>query len=139
MTLLCGKCHDLVTRGFISKEKVQEAMHQLECREARFAVGAFDMGSRFPVIQLGDSTFDSDGDLVLFEMDGVDLLKISSPEQPGGPFRPSVSFYDMDEAPVLTIPENERRANTTTWDIEVQGQTITIRRERGQVDLPPKN
>lgn len=139
ITLLCGSCHDQVTRGVISDDTVRRAMHNPTCLQKGYSFGCFDMGPTFPPIQFANNTFISDGDFTLIEVNDVDLFRLSSPEQTGGPYRLSASFFDRDEKPTLTIDENEWQVSAGTWDVKVAGRTITVYRSPGHVALQLTN
>ncbi|MDH3292806.1 MAG: hypothetical protein OER95_00620 [Acidimicrobiia bacterium] len=66
---------------------------------------------------------------------GVEVLKVSPPEDRGGPFQLSGRFFDSDESEVLRIVNNEIEVNSGSWDVEQVGQKITIRKQRGEITL----
>jgi hypothetical protein len=45
IVLLCGWCHDLVTRGLLSKDSVKEKAENPKCKESGFSFGPFDIGN----------------------------------------------------------------------------------------------
>lgn len=135
MTLLCGSCHDQVTRGIYSKEKVKEAMLNPKCKQKGFTFGAFDIGRDVPSIQFGSSLFTSQSGLVLFEIEGEDLLAFEPPEIPSGPFLLSASLYDKDEKLFFSVEKNEWKGDVDNWDIEIEGRRITIRQKNMDVLL----
>lgn len=139
ITLLCGSCHDMVTRGAISPETVRRAMQNPRCLQEGYSFGSLDMGPSFPPIEFAGNTFLSDGDFTLIEVGDVDLVRLASPEQQGGPYRLSASFFDRNQQPTLTIEDNEWRASSGTWDVRVTGRDITIYRGPGQVALQLTN
>jgi hypothetical protein len=139
MTLLCGSCHDQVTRGIISKEKVIEAMAQPKCKQKGFTFGFFDIGRKPPVVQFGNSIFESDDDFVLFDVNGKDLLRFNAPVEPNEPFTLTASFYDKEQAFIFGIVRNEWKGNVSSWDIETVGKTITIRCGPGNIALQITN
>ncbi len=135
MTLLCGSCHDQVTRGIYSKEKVKEAKLNPKCEQKGFTFGAFDIGTNMPSIRFGTSLFSSPSGLVLFEIEGKDLLVFEPPEKSGGPFLLSASLYDEHENLFFSVERNEWKGDVGNWDIEIEGQRITIRQKSRDVLL----
>jgi len=125
ITLLCAGCHDLVTRGLLSKATVKRLMRAPKCHEDGFSFGPFDVGSSWPRIRLGPVTLERVG--VVLRAAGTDVLRIDPPEQDGAPFRISARLTNRSGNEALTIVENEWRSASGNWDVEVVGPRITIR------------
>jgi hypothetical protein len=66
---------------------------------------------------------------------GDDLLSIQGPEELGGPYRISGTFYNRDGALMAQIIENEWIARLENFDVEIVGQTTTVRRGPGDLAL----
>jgi hypothetical protein len=56
MALLCGSCHDKVTRRQWSKDKIKEARANPICLESGFSSEWFDYGTEAPTIVVGGAT-----------------------------------------------------------------------------------
>ena len=56
IALLCGSCHDRVTRGALSKETVKRWALHPRAKELGFSFGPFDIGLHRPVIVAGTLT-----------------------------------------------------------------------------------
>jgi hypothetical protein len=124
ITLLCAGCHDLVTRGILSKDTVKGLMATPKCREAGFSFGPLDVGESFPTVQIGPVTLERVG--VVVRAAGDDVLRIDPPEQAGAPYRISARLTNQSGDETLTIVENEWRSSAGNWDVEVVGPRITI-------------
>lgn len=134
MTLLCGTCHDYVTRGLWSKETIQTAMGNPKCLEEGFSFGPFDIGrNSSPVVVLGTITWVDTP--IIIQAPAVTLLRIDPPEDTNAPFRLSGVFYDGEGHEIFRIVENEWQSPTDNWDVEIEGQRITIRRALGEIIL----
>jgi len=133
ITLLCGNCHGLVTRGFLSNEAVKRHNRSPQCLEDGFSYGPFDIGEKSPEVILGKMTFINTP--IILEIFGKPLLMIESPEELGTPFRISATFHDKSGNEIFRIVRNEWQGFASNWDIETQGPRIIIRRGPGQIAL----
>ena len=131
MALLCGTCHDNVTKEIWSKEKIKRALASPKCLEKGFSFGAFDIGYEHPQIVLGSTTIIDTYNLI--EVFGESLLKIEPPEEIGSPFRISASFYDQFGNKIFRIVQNEWQSYANNWDVEITGARITIRHAPKQI------
>lgn len=133
ITLLCGGCHDNVTRKFWSKDKVR--MHDASpfCIKRGHAIDAFDISTVHPVIRIGPTTWIDTWSIL--EVMGEQVLAIKPPEEAGGPYLLSGKLSDDSASDLLIIDENEWKASSTQWDCEVDGNTLVIRRKRGEILL----
>lgn len=142
ITLLCGACHDRVTRRLLSKESVLAAMQKPRSLQAGFSFGPFDVGNEHPDVFLGP--FRAIRTHTIIRVFGDPILAVDPPEAQGAPFRLSAMLCDHQEREILRIVENEWQAPTTNWDVEVVGPRITIRRGSRDIALilrtdPPKS
>lgn len=133
IVLLCGTCHDLVTKGLLSKETVKQKAKNPKCKESGFSFGPFDIGSDPPEIVLG--TIIARNAKTLIRICGDDVFTIRAPEQHGGPFILDARFFDADNSPILDIVANEWRSSSDNWDVEVKGPRISIRKALGNFAL----
>lgn len=125
IALLCGSCHDQVTRGNIAKAAVRRqrlAPHREShpWPHSRF----YPEAESFPVF-LGGAQFFSPR--TVLRILGHDLLSIREPEREDGPIRLSAEFHNNNGEKVLVIDENECTFNPHSWDIETSGNLYTIR------------
>ena len=119
IALLCGTCHDLVTRGLLSESTVRELSRNPKSLETGFSYGPFDIGKQHPSVTLGHSTWvRTQIILQVFEMP---LLKVEPPEVAGTPFRLSGLFYDKSGKLIFQIQQNECKGPISNWDMEAKG------------------
>jgi hypothetical protein len=133
IALLCGGCHDRVTRGVLSKDTVKNCLRQPKCRELGFSFGPFDIGPGFPEIVIGTFTGRMTGALI--EINGEKVFSISPPETDRAPFRIYASLRDREGNDILGIEDNEWKTPTTNWDVEVVGRRITVRSGARDISL----
>ena len=126
MVLLCGGCHDRVTRGWLSKESVTVAASTPKAREKGFSFGPFDFGGTHPDVFAG--TFRAIETRVIIQVFGDPILQVAPSEDEGGPFRLSALLQDSHGTEILRIVDNEWRAPVENWDVEISGPRIIIRR-----------
>jgi hypothetical protein len=129
IVLLCGACHDRVTRGLLSKRSMKEIAKNPKCTESGFSFGPFDVGCDPPEIMLG--TILARNAKTLIRICGDDVFSISQPEDSGGPFRLDARFFDANSKAILDIVANEWRSSAENWDVEVVGSRISIRKALG--------
>lgn len=133
ITLLCHQCHGKVTRKFLSKDTVKEAMKRPFCKRAGYASEFLDIGRTSPKVVFGGVTL-TNCDIPI-EVNGTPLFEIKEAEEAGGPFRLSANFYNSHGTPSLQIIDNEWRALDSNWDVETVGGVITIRDAPRHVSL----
>lgn len=133
IVLLCGACHDRVTRKLLSKESIKSGARNPKCREYGFSFGPFDIGSDPPEIVLG--TIVARNAKTLIRICGDDVFSVHSPEEKGGPFILDARFFDVDGRPILDIIANEWRSSSNNWDVEITGPRIIIRKALGHFAL----
>lgn len=126
IALLCGRCHDKVTRRLIAKETVLQHLAQPKARERGYSDDAFAITSPKPMIEFCGTVFQ--GVKTIVAMMGVEILTVAPPECPNAPMRISALFCDQQGNEVLRIVDNEWFSSARTWDVEVVGQKIIIRR-----------
>lgn len=133
IVLLCGGCHDRVTRKILSKETIKLRSKNPICKTNGFSFGPFDLGLVEPTIKIGTLTCRSVEKLI--EVDGESIFSIQKPECEGAPFRISALLTDRDGREILKIIDNEWITTTDSWDVEVVGPRITIRKSLGDISL----
>lgn len=136
ITLLCGSCHDKKTRGLISVESIRSFNSQPKSLEVGFNREVFDITSSNQVIKFSGTNYI--GVKTIIGIMGTEILSVSPPELPGAPIRISALFYDSDGLEILRIIDNEWFSNLNSWDIEVVGPVITIKRKEGDIALQIK-
>ena len=134
IVLLCGGCHSKKTSKWLSVDYVKAAAQSPKCKQKGFSWGAFEVGkAQAPIVWLGS--------VMLWEcqtllaLNGESVLEIKPPEVPGAPFRLTAQFRDVDGRPILSIVDNEWKASTENWDVELVGTRITLRKGKGDFAL----
>jgi hypothetical protein len=131
--LLCGTCHRRKTSGLLSTESVKAAVLHPKCKEKGFSWGALDVGNEHPEIILG--SFTAYKVKVLIKIYDEEIFSVLPPENSGGPFRINARLTDPDGRTILEILENELRASSENWDVELVGPRITVRLKPGEIIL----
>ena len=133
IALLCAGCHDHVTRGFWSKQRIMEARKN----PVTFAHGcsrdAFEIAAPFQ-LQVGNNYFDNIRSIIR-RRNGEQWFSVEPPEEEGAPPRISATFFDDDGTATLVIAENPWRCPTNVWDLVVEGRVIEIRKKKGDLGL----
>lgn len=133
IALLCPQCHAKVTRKFLPKSQVEDALKNPFCKRQGFSSEVFEMGSRQPRFVFAGMTFESC--LIPIEVRGTPLFTVQPAEVDGAPVRLSGTFHGRDGRPSLEIVDNEWRPSAANWDVEAAGGAITVRDGPGSMAL----
>jgi len=131
MAFLCSRCHREVTAGRRSKSSVFQDKAAPFCnRPGGKSWGALSFGAMRS--SLGRLMFDDCR--VILKILGDELLTIEPAEEQGGPVRVNAKLYDGTRLS-LQIEDNAIIVGAENWDVEVTGDTLTVRRQLGQPSL----
>ncbi|HDM8161811.1 TPA: SEC-C domain-containing protein [Vibrio harveyi] len=133
IVLLCGGCHDRVSRKILSKDTIKLRSQNPVCKQSGFSFGPFDLGLVEPTVTIGTLTCKNVESLI--QIDGESIFSIKKSECEGAPFRINAYLADRDGVEVLKITDNEWITSTANWDVEVVGPKITIRKNLGDITL----
>jgi hypothetical protein len=133
IALLCPRCHSKVTRGFMSKDTVQEALAHPAAKARGYANELFDLGHGIPQLVFAGATITNTP--IPIEVSGIPLFEVEEPEEEGAPFRFTGNFFNSRGQGSVAIVENEWRAHAANWDVEATGGVITIRDAPDQISL----
>lgn len=133
IALLCPMCHSRVTRNYLSKRRVKEAMASPKCRELGFSFSPVDIGDSHPYIKFAGITLKRCN--IPIQVRDLPLFQIEPPEDRRAPFRLSAYFFDDANRPSLFIERNEWRAFSSQWDVETTGGSITVRSKPRRICL----
>ena len=116
--LLCGGCHDRVTRGQLSKETVKTKYSEIQ--ESQTIARPFeelDLATNQISIVLGSATFESAQ--CLLRINGKDILTISPPKE-GAAF-PTLNgiFCDRTGREIFRVSDNLWEGAVEAWDVQV--------------------
>lgn len=134
MCLLCGRCHDKVTKRQISKETVRNAYEQTQSEnEIRRPFDDLVLSGKTMTVCLGSSVFH--GASTLIEVDGNSVLSIEPPEV-GAAF-PTLTghFSDRSGKEIFRIIKNVWYGPFNPWDMTIVGNVVTIRSAPKEVAL----
>lgn len=132
--LLCGGCHDKVTRGRLSKETVNS--HYLSVQgsnDIRRPFEFLDLSTHNILVEMGTAEFVYAKQLI--RVNGRSLLSISPP-QDGAAF-PTLNgiFCDRAGDAILCITDNVWECPVDAWDIRVVGRDVTVKSKGGHTAL----
>lgn len=123
ITLLCGTCHDKVTRGLWSPELVAQCDRDPYC--AKHAPSTFlDLQAPLDLL-MGSILLTGTGNLLT--IDGEALLGFEMVEGEGMAL--SANILGDDGSPVICIDRNELVVCAPAWDVVVVGRKITVLRD----------
>lgn len=125
IALLCGGCHDNVTRRRWSKGKIKRALASPYCKSSKFSWGELDVGMEPPVIYLGTNLLWRCD--VCIAIGPYPVFSVRPPEEIDGPFRVSATFLDEFGRPIFRIRDNLWEARSEVWDIKHKGPVTTVR------------
>lgn len=134
MCLLCGTCHDQVTRGRLSKATVLRAYTEVRTsNDIKRPFESLDLFSHQVSVGVGTTTFEQPQ--TVFRVDGEDLIVIR-PAKDGAAF-PTLSgvFYDNTGLELLRIEENIWHGQNNAFDIQVVGQSIIVKADKNRTAL----
>ncbi|MEE9381896.1 MAG: HNH endonuclease signature motif containing protein [Nannocystaceae bacterium] len=126
LALLCGGCHEKVTRRFWSKDKIWRARANpwsLEHGSAHFAMDIGDFSRRR--IRLGKTILEDPAETVISAF-GDSVLKISPPERENTPVILSAKFLDTKGDVSLEILHNEIVVNSSSWDTRTESGRFRV-------------
>jgi len=132
--LLCGGCHDRVTRGRLSKERVRrDYLNVQQSVAVRRPFEEFDLTSGLFTVSIGASVFTHSQKLLCINDECI--LAITAPID-GASF-PTLNgvFYDRFGRESFRIADNVWEGQPSCWDLEVIGQRITVKTDGGKVAL----
>lgn len=132
--LLCGTCHDKVTRGIWPKEFIQEKRLNPFCINDYASKYEYYINPKSDiVIELGKIKFVNTNNIIV--IDGNQILLILLPEENNSPPRINAQFFDRNGNKVAWINHNEWNGSSESFDIEAIGSRIKIRSNLYKVDL----
>jgi hypothetical protein len=133
IALLCGACHDHVTKGMWSKDYVLRARSNPKTFQQGYARAAFDFRNPFHLF-VGDSHF-QDIRCIVRKSSGEEWFTVEPPEAPEGPPRLSAKFFCSKGLLELEILQNELFCTTGVWDLKAEGSVIELRRAPREIAL----
>lgn len=133
MTLLCSQCNQKKARGRLSAATVAKHNASPRCLQDGFASELFDFGTEPVTVQFGGVLFHDCRHLLV--VNGVSLMSVAPPRNPGEPMRVSAKLTDRHGRTTLTVKDNVFQVRADAWDVECVGPTITFRNGKGDIAL----
>lgn len=124
ITLLCGGCHDRVSRGTYSDDMVSEHVAKPYCLTQGPAFADLDYGSIAPHVRFAGSDFEDCAFPVRVHDYG--LIKFEKPTEPDAPVRISAFFTNTRGEISLAISANEVLLMPQNWDATAEGTRLRI-------------
>jgi len=132
--LLCGHCHDKVSRGALSKETVRNAYKRVMHDDGvRRPFDEFDLAHDRISVRLGSSVFEDA--LALVVLNGTVVLAIEPPEHSSTFPALTGVFCDVSGNELMRIERNEWIGPSMAWDMEIVGREITVRTDSKTIAL----
>jgi hypothetical protein len=132
--LLCGGCHDRVTRGRISKKTIREDYERVQhAADIRRPFEELDLNTQTLTVRFGSCSFSQSNSLIT--VNGETLLSILPPRQGECAPRISGSFYDSSGNECFRIVENVWEGDVDSWDITVIGPRVCVKTAPGDIAL----
>jgi hypothetical protein len=132
IVLLCPTCHAKAGARIISRDQVIEASANPWCLKNGHSRDAFYLGNTNIPAKLGSSLINARS--ILMYEDKV-LLGFEPPEQDGSPIRLTACLTDINGKEMFSVANNEWRADSDQYDVNVVGQSLTIRHASGNIML----
>lgn len=132
--LLCGTCHDKVTKGRIAKTTVQHRYNEIQNSDnIKRPFDDFDLSATELSLEIGGAVFHKTK--TFLRINNEDILSVNPPIDNAA--FPSISgiFYDSAGQETLRIIDNVWESSHNMWDIEIVGQKLTIKTEKDRKAL----
>jgi hypothetical protein len=124
ITLLCGGCHDRVTRGTYSDELIEERMARPYCLEHGPAMADVDYGSIAPHIRFAGTDFDNC--TMPVRVHDYALLTMNKPKETGAPAEISAMFANTRGELSVVISRNQVLLMPHNWDVTMEGTRVRV-------------
>lgn len=137
MCCLCGSCHDAVSRGQMSKGLIAAKYREIQqtpVEDVDPPSGPLDFHDGTAELVIGGLYYAPAVRTVL-RYHGRDVMRVQPAEREGEPGLISAVFTNDQGEETLRLEENAWIGSLAAWDIEVEGQRITVRRKRGSIAL----
>lgn len=132
--LLCGSCHDKVTRSILPKDFIQQKRESPICLDNKVSNFEYYINPKDDItIILGKIKFINTPNILV--INSCNILSILPPEIEGSPPIICATFFDRNGEKVAWINNNEWFGDSNSFDIESVGATIKIRSSLYKIDL----
>ncbi len=124
ITLLCGTCHDRVTRGTYSNEKIEEHVAHPYCLENGPAYTDIDYGRDAPNIRFAGSEFENC--MFPVRIHDYGLITLQKPVEQGSPVLLSALFTNSQGNVSVVIDRNNVLLMPANWDVTTEGTRVRV-------------
>lgn len=125
---LCAGCHDLVTRGHLSKVAIQKMYLEIQratSSEVQPPTGPLDFHDGNAELLIGGITYRQAPEAIV-RLHGIDVM-IARPGTGKYPADISAIFTDESGNETLRLVRNEWQGALDAWDIEIEGAGLAVR------------
>lgn len=133
IALLCGGCHDRVTRGHLSKKTIKEKLKSPAALRKGFSFGILDSGSNIPTVILGNAIFKNI--VYPLQLAGDPIFSVSMPEEEGAPININAYLADKNGKELLRIENNVWKTPSLHWDVQLIGNRLQINNAKRDIAL----
>jgi len=134
---LCGGCHDLVTRGHLSKAAILKMyldIQRASVAEVQPPIGPLDFHDGNAELLIGGMTYHN-APRAIVRFHGVDVIVVR-PGSGNQPAEISAIFTDESGNETLRLVRNEWQGALDAWDFEIEGARLTVRsKAEGRITL----
>ena len=131
ITLLCGRCHDKVTRGLIGANSVRQADAAPFCRQAGVTRDMLFLGARATTVRLGCALFSAEA---IIQVDDTILFGFSKP-QVDSPLLLNANLPRENGGTLLRIVNNEWQVGVDNFDVYTKGPRLVVQEKEGELAL----
>jgi uncharacterized membrane protein len=126
MCLLCGRCHNKVTKGLLSKSTIQKKYKEIQnATDVKKPFDDLDLSHNNITVKLGSCIFKYSKCLIL--VNDIVVLAIEPPEDNSSFPVLSGFFADDNGNELFRINKNEWQGSNDVFDIEIVSNNIKIR------------
>ncbi len=127
ITLLCGGCHDSVTRKIIPKYEILEAMKNPFSKQQGIASRPFSISKVPPIIKIART--ESQNCKTIIKILGEEVLSIKAPIDDSPYYSLYFNLKDNNGTQILLINDNEMVLSSKVFDIKIEGNSVVIYNE----------
>jgi hypothetical protein len=131
---LCASCHDLVTKGQYSKDYIKQKYNQVRSSDSVAPPrGPIDFHTSNAELLIGGLLYPSSVTNIV-KYNNIDVIKVEpgKNEESG---KISALFTDDNGFVTLKLINNIWQGSLKSWDIQIEGQSLFVRTNKGKVVL----
>ncbi len=125
IVLLCAHHHTEFERGRLSGRKLLNAAKAPMAIQLGYAHGVFESSDKPLRVNIGGNAMINTPTIIA--VGSVPIIGFTRPENIGEPWQMTAFMTDTNGTPLLSIKENIWNIHPTKWDVQAEGQILTIR------------